>query len=242
MLGTGGYHPSEDRHTACLMFPEAGLLFDAGTAAFRIPRRLGTTSLDIFLTHAHLDHIIGLTYLVAPLATKQLETVRLHATENVLSAVREHLFSPALFPVVPAFEMRPLVESSIVLGGVTIRWQILPSHSGTSMAYRIDVPGAGSLAYVTDTAVDGSYTEFIRGADVLIHECYFPDAMQQWATKTGHSTTSQVLAVAAEARVGRLVLVHIDPRSTGDDPLDLAHARPQFASVEVARDGLEIEF
>ena len=56
LLGTGGYHPNERRHTACVMLPELGLIFDAGSSFFRVPARLRTRDLDIFLTHAHLDH------------------------------------------------------------------------------------------------------------------------------------------------------------------------------------------
>ena len=243
LLGTGGYHPSDERHTACLMFPELGIILDAGTGAFRIPRHLASRELDIFLSHAHLDHVVGLTYLLAPLTLKQVDAVRVHATETVLKAVREHLLAPSLFPVMPDFTWQPLAGSSLEVRGVTVRWQTLPSHPGTSMAYRVESTTNGkskSLAYVTDTTVDGSYTEFLRGVDVLIHECYFPDALEEWAIKTGHSTTSKVLDVAAQARVGRLMLVHVDPRATGDDPLGLAGSRSKFPDVEIASDGLEL--
>lgn len=244
LLGTGGYHPSEERHTACLMLPEAGIVLDAGTAAFRIARNLRTRELDVFLSHAHLDHVVGLTYLLAPLAMKQIDVVRLHATEAVLEAVRTHLFSQAIFPVLPAFEMQPLTGSEMSIRRTTIRWQTLPSHPGASLAYRVDAAGTDgqrrSLAYVTDTTVDDSYTDFIRGADVLIHECYFPDAQSQWADTTGHSTTSRVLQLARDAGVGRLVLTHLDPLAVGDDPLKLEAVRAVFPSVEIAGDGMEI--
>lgn len=243
LLGTGGYHPSDERHTACLMFPELGIVLDAGTAAFRIPRHLATRDLDVFLSHAHLDHVIGLTYLLAPLALKQVDSIRIHATDAVLKAIREHLLAPSLFPVMPQFIWQPLTESTLDVRGVTVRWQTLPSHPGTSIAFRVESSTNGrtkSLAYVTDTTVDGSYTDFVRGADVLIHECYFPDTLEEWAVKTGHSTTSRVLDVAAQAQVGRLILVHVDPRATGDDPLGLAAAKSKFPNVEIASDGLEL--
>ena len=56
-LGTAGYHPSETRHTSCLMLPEVGVVLDAGSGMFRVRDLLTTKTLDIFLSHAHLDHV-----------------------------------------------------------------------------------------------------------------------------------------------------------------------------------------
>lgn len=227
-----------------MMVPEAGIVLDAGTGAFRIQRHLATRELDVFLSHAHLDHVVGLTYLLAPLAMKQIDAVRVHATAPVLDALKQHVFASQVFPVMPSFDFQPLPDSSLTIGATTIRWQTLSSHPGTSMAYRLETTVAGqskSLAYVTDTMVDGSYTDFLRRVDVLIHECYFPDSLDDWATKTGHSTTSKVLNVAKDANVGRLVLVHVDPRATGNDPLGLAAVKATFPRVEIARDGMEID-
>ncbi len=47
LLGTGGYHPSELRHTACVMLPELGIVFDAGTSFFRVRELLCTSNLDV---------------------------------------------------------------------------------------------------------------------------------------------------------------------------------------------------
>jgi ribonuclease BN (tRNA processing enzyme) len=116
-------------------------------------------------------------------------------------------------------------------------------HPGGSVGYRLDWPGH-SLAYITDTiaAPGAKYIEMLRGVDLLIHECYFRDGMEGWASQTGHSSTSAVARVAAEAGVGRLVLVHLNPRSDADDPIGVEAAQGIFPHTEIGHDRLEIEF
>jgi ribonuclease Z len=237
-LGTGGYHPNERRHTACMMLPELGVALDAGTGVFRIPGRLLSDELDVYLSHAHLDHIWGLTYLLAPLTTGKLKKVRVHGAPKYLDAVRTHLLADLLFPIVPAFEWIPLSEREILADGSVLTHCPL-KHPGWSTGYRIDWPGR-SLAYITDTTVDGTYTEFIRNANLLLHECNFPDELAEWAVKTGHSNTTPVAQLAKEAAVKRLVMVHIDADRPNDDPIDIARARAIFPDSVVAEDEMEL--
>jgi ribonuclease BN (tRNA processing enzyme) len=222
------------------MLPEAGLVFDAGTAFFRVAERLATRELDIFLTHAHLDHIAGLTYFLVPLFNKQVDRVRVHSAAGYLDAVRTHLFSQSLFPVLPVYEFRSL-EDRVPLpgGGVLTHCQL--KHPGGAIGYRIDWPGK-ALAYITDTIADGSYAAFVQGVDVLIHECNFPDGGKEWAEKTGHSYTSAAARVARDAGAKRLYLTHIDPQCPEDDPIGLSTARAIFPATEVAEDRMEIDF
>ena len=175
LLGTTGYHPNERRHTACMMLPEAGVVLDAGTAMFRVRDHLATSTLDIFLTHSHLDHVIGLTYLLDILFQKLTERVCVHGEEAKLQAIRQHLFAKDLFPVVPQVQWQPL-QGSVTLrdGGVVSYFPV--AHPGGAIGYRIDWKDR-SLAYVTDTtaAPSAPYVASIRGVDLLLHECYFPD-------------------------------------------------------------------
>ncbi|MCA9075783.1 MAG: metal-dependent hydrolase [Planctomycetaceae bacterium] len=242
-LGTGGYHPNDRRETACIHLPDLGVVFDAGTAMYRLPAKMESDEITFFLSHAHLDHIIGLTYLLPAIGDGLLKKIRLFGAESVLDAVRTHLFAAPVFPVMPDFEFHLLGEQGeIKLTDVAVlTHQRLPSHSGGSMAYRIDSQkGEWSMAYVTDTSVDGTYTEFIRGVDLLIHECYFPDSRMNLANRTGHSYTTPVAELARDAHVGRLVCVHVNPQDDTDDPIGIPAARAIHAATEIAVDGLEI--
>ena len=245
LLGTGGFHPNERRHTACVLLPEVGIAFDAGTSVFRLPSRLKTPDLHLFLSHSHLDHICGLTYLLVPLLRGEIRSCRVYAAPKVLRAVQQHLFHDAVFPVWPGFELVELEPGrQYRIGEVEVAHHPLPSHPGGSRAFRVDWEQAGhprSFAYVTDTTVDGTYTEFVRRVDLLIHECNFADDMLQWCPRTGHSHTSQVAKLAEDAEVIRLVLTHVDPQHPEDDPLGIETARRIFPATELAEDGLVLE-
>lgn len=243
LLGTTGYHPNSTRHTACYMLPEAGLVFDAGSGFFRVREHLQTSTLDIFLSHAHLDHIFGLTFLFDVLHGKTMERVTLHGRPQDLKAIDEHLLAEALFPVKLPMQPQPLVKGPIPVGCGGLLKSFPLDHPSGSVGFRIDWPDR-SLAYVTDTvaATDAAYIPEIEGVDVLIHECYFPDDMADWAKKTGHSWTSAVAETAKLARVGRLLLVHVNPLPDVDDPIHLDVARKIFPNCDIGRDNAVIEF
>ena len=243
LLGTAGYHPSERRHTPCLLIPECRVMLDAGTGLFRAVPHLRPPRLDIFLTHAHLDHIVGLTYLLSVLYVRPLDKVSVHGTPGTLEAIREHLFAPAVFPVAPPFEFCPLTTERIDLEGSGVLTHFPLKHPGGSIGYRLEWPGH-SMAYVTDTTAepDAPYLDRIRGVDLLLHECYLPDRQADFARKTGHSHTTAVAELARRAGVGRLVLVHLNPIAAEKDPIGLDVARAVFPETTLGEDGMEVEF
>jgi ribonuclease BN (tRNA processing enzyme) len=241
-LGTAGYHPNERRQTTCLMLPEAGIVLDAGTGLFRIRNHLETPTLDIFLSHAHLDHTFGLTVLLDALFEKNIQRVTVHGDRAKLAAIEQHLFSRELFPVAPPYVARPLEPALEVAGGRVTHFPL--AHPGGSIGYRFDWPDR-SLAFVTDTTAGGErspYLPHIRGVNLLVHECNFRDGEEAWAVKTGHSSLTPVARLAAAAGVKRLVLMHFNALDESDDPVGLPAARAIFPATEIAHDNLAIEF
>jgi ribonuclease BN (tRNA processing enzyme) len=242
LLGTAGYHPSDQRQTACLMLPEVGIVLDAGTGMYRVGDHLTTDRLDIFLTHSHLDHIVGLTYLFDVNVGQPIRPVTIHGAGEKLAAIREHLFSELIFPVMPPCRFEPLAGPVPLCGGGRLEYFPL-EHPGGTLGFRLDWPGH-SLAYVTDTTarVDAAYVERIRGVDLLVHECNFPDDQAEFAERTGHSWTTAVARVARAADVGHLMLVHINPLATVADPVGLPTARAIFPKTDLGHDRLVVEF
>ncbi|MEM8734198.1 MAG: MBL fold metallo-hydrolase [Planctomycetota bacterium] len=219
-LGTTGFHPSPRRHTACYYLPEQNLVLDAGTGIFRLVPLLlqePKKSLDLFLSHAHLDHIVGLTFLVDTFAVTELEHVRVFAEKEKIDAIRQHLYNELLFPVAPQMEFIALesnsghLDSSEFLGDMSVNWFPLEHPGGT-----IGMCFANShkkFAYVTDTVArpDAEYVSQLVDCDLLLHECYFQNAQRELAIKTGHSWLSAVEEIVRKVTPKKTLLIHINP-------------------------------
>jgi ribonuclease BN (tRNA processing enzyme) len=242
LLGTGGYFPTSRRYTACFMLPEVGVVLDAGSGMCRIGKHLATDRLDIFLSHAHLDHILGLTYLVNLVPENVLARTTVHGDAKKLEAVREHLFADAIFPVAPPFRFVPLTTTCPLPSGGTLDHFSL-THPGGSLGFRLDWP-SHSMAYVTDTTAiaNANYIRNIQGVNLLVHECYFATDEKNLPAKTGHSSLLTVAKLAADANVGSLVLVHLDPMLEDDRVFDLDAAKAVFPNIEIGMDGAQLEF
>lgn len=249
-FGTAGYHPSEDRHTSCYYLPDASLLLDAGTGIFRLTEELlknPRESIDILLSHAHLDHVMGLTFLLDTMAVTKLKNVRVIGEATKLQAIREHVYDPLIFPVPPNLEFVTLPPNKqrfkLASANAFLTDWIPLEHPGGSMGYVIEV-GSRRLAYITDTTArpNSPYLAEIYNLDLLIHECNFGDAHTELAEMTGHSWLSAVTEIVRRCRPAKTLLVHHNPVSKllGDE---LALNAEQIApNMQLAHDGDAVEF
>ena len=245
-LGTVGYHPNEASHTSTYFLPTSGILLDAGSGVFRLPPLLQTSRLHVLLSHAHLDHIVGLTYLIDVMHQHPIEELHIWGEAEKLSAVQSHLFHELIFPAPLNCQWHPIDdEQEFSVEGTKIRWRA-QSHPGGSVAYRLDWSNPSKrLVYATDTDGDLSdeHADWSSGADLLMHECYFRDSAAQWAAKTGHCYSSRVVEVADKSSPTKLLLTHLNPLETSDDPVDITRIRSKLdAEVLIARDGMVVEF
>jgi ribonuclease BN (tRNA processing enzyme) len=252
-------------HTACYAIPELGVILDAGTGMYRMVDYLQTEELDIYLSHNHPDHVTGLSNLEFIFWRKmKREAIARGSNERVLMArhntpgeasrkVRVHL-APEHMPDV-LYQIQKYADNNMIDYqplqiteeiGPGIRLSSFPvEHRKEELCFgfRIDHPG-GSLAYVTDTYGEPGaiYQEAIRGVDVLLHDCAMPDDDPEYARRLGHSHITPVARLAAEAQVGRLVLIHLHSArpEIGEPELELIQSI--FPRTEVAFDKMEIDF
>jgi ribonuclease Z len=74
-----------------------------------------------------------------------------------------------------------------------------------------------------------------------VHEATFGDEEAERAVETGHSTAREAAAVAAEAGVRTLLLMHFSARYSRDASELGREAREVFERTVVGKDGTEIE-
>ena len=147
--------------------------------------------------------------------------------------VRRLLGSPFAPPgFASGFVARELAVGEAEVGRFTLRSRIQRRHANPTLALRLD----DALAWCTDTAYDEENVEFVHGVELLGHEAFH--AAEQ-TDDPGHTAAGEAARLAAQAEVGRLVLVHVNPLA-GDDETLLAHARPHFEATDVGVDGLEL--
>ncbi len=292
-LGTGGSVPSARRSTASVMMIRGGkrMMFDCGEGTQRqLQRSLGLAQVDeIYLTHFHADHILGLPGL--------LKTYDLTAREEPLTIYGPRglhdLFKTLgrligrtdygidLIEIDPGEAVRHdgaevqafAVEHSVRANGYVLIEEERPGRFDPDEAKRLgvaegpafaalqrgeevggsdgpvrpqDVMGEarpGRVVAITgDTSPCHSTVAAAADADLLIHDASFSEEEVQRAADTGHSTVGQAAAVAREAHVKVLALVHISSRYHVGTVLEEARDifEPSFAPRDF--DVIEIPF
>jgi ribonuclease BN (tRNA processing enzyme) len=110
-----------------------------------------------------------------------------------------------------------------------------------AIAYRIESE-RGVVVISGDTRPSKSVVQLAEDADLLLHECSFPDDMLETARMTNHSTPSEVGEIANQARVRKLVLTHLFPVWNGRENEIVTSVKRSFnGEVIVGHDFLEIE-
>lgn len=219
LLGTGTAVPDMDRENTHMIWdgPGGPLLIDAGGSTYQ---RLLRSRLDpqglrgVLLTHSHADHINGLPVLLFSMALAgRTEPLPIYGLPETLELVRGvvdafHLGEYRVEVVWTPLEAGATLSLSEDAGGWSIR-TAMTQHSRPCLALRFENRTSGAaLAYSADTSPCQAVQELVHGVQILIHE-----ATQAEPSDT-HTTPRQAGEVAAQARVGRLVLVHYSPRWT----------------------------
>jgi ribonuclease Z len=284
-LGTGGSVPSARRATACVLIRAGGrrILIDAGEGAQR--QMILSTGLvhvdEIYLTHFHADHYLGLPGLLKTydlLERRQpLRVVGPAGLGGLFDALRRIFgklrYAVELVELGPGeaiehdgFEMRSFaVEHRMKALGYAFVEPQRPGRFDVDAARGLGItderdfgrlqrgetisvngsevtpdqvmgdPRAGRKLVVTgDTSPCEMTSVAAHEAQLLVHDGTFAVEETARATETGHSTARDAAALARDAEVGMLAIVHVSSRYSVGAVLD--EAREVFPNTIAPRD------
>lgn len=226
-LGTSAALPTAGRANVVLALqPDEsapGLLIDCGGDVYRALLRsgFGPDGIgDIFITHAHIDHIGNLPSLIESLRLGGRTTpLRIHALPDVLDVAQR---------LVAAFDFELTLDNwaydvsfipvrdgqQFSLAGVPTRVAAV-DHTVPCAGLRLELP-SGAFAYTSDTQPTPSARVLGDSARVFATECTYLSRDVAAARKAKHSTAREAAEQAAACGAQTLVLVHVGPWSPDD--------------------------
>jgi CheY-like chemotaxis protein/phosphoribosyl 1,2-cyclic phosphodiesterase len=197
----------------------------------------------LLITHTHWDHIQGLPFFAPLFVPGNVWDIYApgglgRRLEETLAGQMEYAYFPVTLEQLGAsIHYHDLVEGVFDLGDVHVTARYL-NHPGLTLGYRLQAGGA-LVIYATDHEPhaspqlqasreagagsqvlpvhreDQGHIEFLRGADLVIHDAQYTAAEYPQKVGWGHSPMEYAVDVALAAGVKRLALFHHDP--THDD-------------------------
>jgi phosphoribosyl 1,2-cyclic phosphodiesterase/CheY-like chemotaxis protein len=245
-------------NTACVQVtsPKGSLVvIDCGTGAHDLGRALmaeatGPLRGSILISHTHWDHIQGFPFF-APLFVPGAQW-DIYGPAGLGSSLRdtlagqmEHTYFPVTIDEMGAtIRFHDLGEGSFEIDDIHVTTRYL-NHPALTLGYRLEVGGT-RVVYACDHEpysrtpgrkealheLDRRHSEFLTGADLVIHDAQFTDKEYANHKGWGHSPVEYVCELCELAGVKQVAFVHHDPERT-DDALD--------AVVESVRNDLKKE-
>ena len=255
-MGFGG-------NTCCAVIDipdEKPIILDMGSGLFAYSRSLGDCALEatVLLTHLHWDHVAGLPFFSPVLCPGgSLDIYGPPDAGLTLEGAIRTLIRPPFFPVTiddfaGDLRMHDLWCDELQVSTAKVWARPVPHTSATS-GYRVEV-GGKTVVYIPDhqqpiddsTKVADTVLELCDGADLLIHDGQYPQALFDQRAHWGHSTPDYAVEVARQSGVSSLALFSHDPLHTDEQLVGIEQyaqdlgEKAGLSQVFSAREGVRI--
>jgi len=251
-------------NTSCLLVEVdgKGIIFDAGSGILNLDsdmkQRFENYPEDppfrpeIFISHLHLDHIIGLTNF-SPLYTKETKA-RLYTMSRDSRPLKEQVmgaFVPPYWPV----PLENLAQAEFIeiydgvpyeLDAVTIT-PFLAKHPDMTLSYHI-TDGKKILVHLLDNEVCAMDTkqyrelvDFCKDADLVVFDSAYSAKDYKAKRGWGHSTVDDGVKLANDCGCKKMMFSHFSPHYSDTELNEWAEALGSDPRFIFACDGMEIE-
>ncbi|HSB05835.1 MAG TPA: MBL fold metallo-hydrolase [Thermodesulfobacteriota bacterium] len=175
------------------------ILFDAGSLTTVLDEKEQRKVQHIFITHAHLDHIIGIPFLADNIiAGKRGHRVNIYAIPSVVKTIKRHLFNSSVWPdftEIPNVEYGVLNLIELKTGQPTQVGEYAitayrVNHTVSAVGYLVENHPKKRIFYTGDMGPSKETWKKLKGIpiDCLVIDVSFPSFMTDMALRTGHLT------------------------------------------------------
>jgi ribonuclease BN (tRNA processing enzyme) len=239
-LGTNGWYDTAIGNTICVLIEtdERYIILDAGFGFYKARELIKKEKpVDLFISHLHLDHIIGLHTLPLFKLNQGLDIYMPQGMQKHLEIFLNKPYTSTLDSLNTKVKLHEIDNEKPA--GFDLEFARLV-HSPICYGYRFTLEGK-IVSYCTDTGVCGELSKLAKGCDLLITECSFRSG--ESVTTAAHLNPEVAASIAKEAEVKKLALLHFDAGRYPDlksRRVAEESARKIFSKTFAALDGQEI--
>ena len=206
-LGTNGWYDTKTGNTTSTLIEtdEDIIILDAGIGIYKAEKYLRRSKrTSIFLSHFHLDHIMGLHTLIKFGACEKISFYGPVGIKAALDTILDEPFSISISKLPFKTEIVELNEGihQIPFDVTCLKLQ----HSTACFGYRFDLQK--KVAYIADTGFCENAIKLSQGVDLIIAECSYLSGQSN--PKWPHLTPEEAARIACEAKAKKLMLTHFD--------------------------------
>lgn len=231
ILGTGNAAVTEVYNT-CFAFSDGDrhFLVDAG-GGNQILKRLKDAGIplqdihDIFLTHEHIDHLLGLIWLVRMIGQnmnkgKYEGDLRIYCHSDLIPVIRtitdltiqkkvtKHIGERILLIPVGHGETKEILDCPVTFFDIF-------STKAKQYGFTMQLPGGVKFTCAGDEPYNEQDRPFVEGSDWLMHEafCLYAEADVFGPYEKHHSTVKEACQTAEELGIPNLILYHTEDKN-----------------------------
>ena len=231
ILGTGNAAVTEVYNT-CFAFSDGDrhFLVDAG-GGNQILKRLKDAGIplkdihDIFITHEHIDHLLGLIWLVRMIGQnmnkgKYEGDLRIYCHADLIPVIRtitdltiqkkvtKHIGERIQLIPVEHGETKEII-------GCPVTFFDIYSTKAKQYGFTAMLPGGVKFTCAGDEPYNEKDYEFVKGSDWLMHEafCLYGEADEFGPYEKHHSTVKEACQTAEELQIPNLILYHTEDKN-----------------------------
>jgi phosphoribosyl 1,2-cyclic phosphate phosphodiesterase len=184
----------------------------------------------VVFTHEHKDHVAGLDDIRAYnyIQKKDMDVYASKQVQKALHREFPYVFDDNKYPGVPQVKLHLIEDDAFVIGDIRLLPINVSHYIMPVKGYRV-----GNLSYITDAKkISKHELDKMRGSEVLVL-----NALRK-SEHISHFNLAQALEIIKEINPKRAYLTHISHLMGLHDEV----SKELPSNVEIAYDGLEIEF